>query len=128
MSDYFEIDFLDVESKKSGDAIAMRYGVGGYTYIHVVDGGFQATGDSIVAHLAKYYGTPTNINHVVLTHSDGDHAGGLLTVLERCNVGTLWMHRPWLHSSELLPRFPRVLSAANLERLLREAYPTVVAL
>ena len=25
MSDYFEIDFLDVESKDSGDAIPLRY-------------------------------------------------------------------------------------------------------
>lgn len=29
MPDYFELDFLDVETRKSGDAIAMRYGIGG---------------------------------------------------------------------------------------------------
>ena len=27
MSDFFEIDFLDVESKKSGDAIPIRYSI-----------------------------------------------------------------------------------------------------
>lgn len=42
MSDFFEIDFLDVESKKSGDAIAMRYRINGITTIHVTDGGYQA--------------------------------------------------------------------------------------
>ncbi len=41
MSDYIEIDFLGVETKKSGDAIAMRYEINGSTYIHVVDGGYR---------------------------------------------------------------------------------------
>jgi hypothetical protein len=128
MTDYFEIDFLDVESKKSGDAITLRYCVGGNTYIHVVDGGYQSTGDSIVGHIAEYFDNPAFINHVVLTHSDSDHAGGLRTVLERYRVGTLWMLRPWLYTAELLPRFPQVPSASRLERLLRDAYPNIVAL
>lgn len=128
MTDYFEIDFLDVESTKSGDAITIRYGIGNYWYLHVVDGGFQATGDAIITHIAQYYGSPSYINHVVLTHPDGDHAGGLRTVLETYAVGALWMLRPWLYASELLPHFPRVASATNLERILRDAYPNIVAL
>lgn len=128
MNDYFEIDFLGVESKKSGDAITIRYTTGGYSYIHVVDGGYQATGDSIIAHIQQYYDSPTYIDHVVLTHSDGDHAGGLRTVLETYNVGTLWMLRPWLYAAELLHRFPRVASAASLARILRDAYPNITAL
>lgn len=39
MTDFFEIDFLGVENKKSGDAIAIRYQHAGTTTIHVVDGG-----------------------------------------------------------------------------------------
>jgi beta-lactamase superfamily II metal-dependent hydrolase len=128
MTDYFEIDFLDVESKKSGDAIAIRYQVGQYWYVHVVDGGFQATGDSVVNHINQYYGNPTLINNVVLTHSDGDHAGGLRTVLESYRVEALWMLRPWSYAAELLHRFPRVASVANLERILRDAYPNIAAL
>lgn len=31
MVDFFEIDFLDVESKKSGDAIPLRYSIDGVT-------------------------------------------------------------------------------------------------
>jgi beta-lactamase superfamily II metal-dependent hydrolase len=128
VSDYFEIDFLDVESKKSGDAIVVRYGIGDYWYLHVVDGGFQATGDSIVEHINQHYGNPPLVNNVVLTHSDGDHAGGLRTVLEAYTVGTLWMLRPWLYAAELIHRFPRVKSAENLQRILREAYPNIAAL
>jgi hypothetical protein len=42
-SDFFEIDFLKVETKQSGDAIALRYRVDDVTSIHVVDGGFEET-------------------------------------------------------------------------------------
>lgn len=38
MADFFEIDFLGVETKKSGDAIAIRYEQEGNRTIHVVDG------------------------------------------------------------------------------------------
>ena len=58
MSDFYEIDFLDVNSKRSGDAITLRYELDGDTYIHVVDGGFQKTGDSVVEHINKYYNKP----------------------------------------------------------------------
>ena len=48
MDDYFEIDFLDVEAKKSGDAICIRYRRNGSTFIHVVDGGYQQSGEMVV--------------------------------------------------------------------------------
>ena len=67
VSDFFEIDFLDVKSAKSGDAIALRYHLNGRTYIHVVDGGFQDTGDDLVNHIRQYYGNPTFIGCVVAT-------------------------------------------------------------
>ncbi|WP_427197194.1 hypothetical protein [Pseudomonas aeruginosa] len=67
MADYFEIDFLGVETAKSGDAITLRYSVNGTEGIHVVDGGYLDTGDQIVEHLKTYYGT-TVIDHVILTH------------------------------------------------------------
>ncbi len=128
MSDFFEIDFLDVESDKSGDAITLRYTADGRTYIHVVDGGYQSTGEVIQKHIDSYYGGGRFIDHVVLTHPDGDHAGGLRTVLENYDVGVLWMLRPWNHVLELLPRFTKVNSVDYLRRELRDAYPNIVAL
>ena len=127
MSDFFEIDFLDVESKKSGDAIAMRYRINGITTIHVTDGGYQATGESLAKHIQKHYGA-THINHVVATHPDGDHAGGLRYILENFTVGELWMHRPWIYADELIGRFSRFTNVDNLKKRLRDIYPNIAAL
>ena len=87
MTDFFEIDFLDVETEKSGDAIAIRYSMGGTTNIHVVDGGYVDTGEKLRDHIRKYYGNPTYINRVVVTHPDGDHANGLRTIRGEFEVG-----------------------------------------
>jgi len=128
MSDYFEIDFLAVETKKSGDAICMRYQISGQTYIHVVDGGFQSTGAVLAEHIRKYYDNPTYIDNVVLTHHDGDHAGGLREILETFDVGALWMLRPWDYAEELLPLFTRYQSVESLKSRLKEDFPNIVAL
>lgn len=128
MANFFEIDFLDVEAKSSGDAICVRYELSGQTYIHVVDGGYQSTGEKVVNFVNKYYGNPKRIDHVVATHNDGDHAGGLQQVLEDFEVGALWMLRPWAYAAELLPRFKRFTTVDGLEKALREAYANLVAL
>lgn len=128
MTDYFEIDFLNVESRSSGDAIPIAYSVNGEEYIHVVDGGFIDTGEKVCNHIRKYYGNPTYIDHVVVTHPDGDHAGGLRKVLEEFEVGFLWMLRPWLYAKDLIPLFPRFSSVENLGNRLREIYPNINAL
>ena len=128
MTDYFELDFLNVDSKRSGDAIPIRYEIGGMTYIHVVDGGFQNTGQKVVNHIKRFYGDPDYIDYVVVTHPDGDHAGGLRTILEEFNVGALWMLRPWDYADELIHRFQRFTSVENLRRRLREIYPNIAAL
>ncbi len=128
MEDFYEIDFLNVESKKSGDAICIRYQVNGQQRIHIVDGGFQATGDKVVTHINMYYNAPAFIDAVVVTHPDGDHAGGLRIVLEHFNVGELWMLRPWLYANELIDRFKRFTSVDNLKKRLKELYPNLAAL
>lgn len=130
MADFFEVDFMLVGESKSGDAITLRYQRDGNTFVHVVDGGFQETGPEVLDHLRKYYGG-TAVSRVVLTHPDGDHAGGLRTVLEECSVvagGGLWMLRPWLYADELLDSFARFTTTAGLEQALREAYPNIAAL
>jgi Metallo-beta-lactamase superfamily len=128
VSDFFEIDFLDVESGKSGDAIPLRYQINGITYIQVVDGGFQDTGNKIVEHIKMYYGNPSYIDRVVVSHPDGDHAGGLRTVLEEFDVGELWMLRPWQYAGEIIQRFTNYTSVENLKKRLKQIYPNLAAL
>lgn len=127
-NDYYEIDFLAVETKKSGDAIAMRYRTNGVTRIHVVDGGFQSTGLSLAEHITTHYDNPSFIDHVVLTHHDSDHAVGLRHILETFDVGALWMLRPWDYAEELLPRFSTYNSAETLRARLKRDFPNIVAL
>ena len=128
MSDYYEIDFLGVDSPKSGDAITIRYQIGDEVSIHVVDGGFQLTGDKIVEHINAHYGAPNRIDHVVVTHPDQDHCGGLRTVLKEFDIGTLWMIRPWDYTSDLIGRIARFANEENLARRLKEVYPNIAAL
>lgn len=133
MNDFFEIDFLDVEAAKSGDAITIRYCKNGEQCVHVVDGGFkgpeggEGTGDKVIQHIEKYYGT-NKINRVVVTHPDGDHAGGLRKVLENCEVDELWMLKPWDYTDELIERFFRLHSEERLTDRLKECYPNIAAL
>lgn len=130
MTDFFEIDFLAVEAKKSGDAITIRYSINGQETIHVVDGGFESTGDSIITHLKRYYGQASNVNidRVVVTHQDLDHTMGLRTVLKECQVRELWMLRPWEYSDELIGKFKRWKNSDNLSRHLQNQYKNILAL
>ena len=125
MSDYYEIDFLEVHSSKSGDAIGIRYQINNLEYIHVVDGGYLETGKKLAAHINKFYNSPAYIDHVVVTHPDGDHAAGLREILEVFDVGTLWMLRPWEYADELIDHFKRFQSVENLKTRLREIYPNI---
>ena len=128
MNNFFEIDFRDVESSKSGDAITLRYKQNETSCVHVVDGGYQDTGQGVVGHIEKYYGNPNYIDHVVVSHPDGDHAGGLRTVLESFKIKNLWMLRPWIYADEIIHRFSRYSSVENLKKRLRDIYTNLVAL
>ena len=104
----YQLDFLPVGKDKPGDAIALRFGnlVGARTEqtVVVIDGGFHETGKDVVNHLRTHYGT-TKIDLVISTHPDQDHIGGLETVLNDCEVGRLWMHRPWNHTQDIAKMF-----------------------
>jgi hypothetical protein len=128
MEDFFEVDFLNVQSKKSGDAIPIRYCVDGNIRIHVTDGGFQDTGDVIIKHINKYYGSPSFIDAVIVTHPDQDHAGGLRKLFDEYEIGELWMLRPWLYVDELIEKFSRFTSTENLAKRLKEIYPNIAVL
>jgi hypothetical protein len=122
MFDFYEVEFLEVNSRKSGDAIIVRYNSGDSVQIHIVDGGFQNTGQTICEHLKKFYGDPTYIHRVIASHPDGDHTGGLRTILENYEIGELWMLRPWIYAHEIIGRFQRYSSVDNLKKRLKEIY------
>src|SRR5271166_3292805 len=100
-----EIDFLAVgDGSKSGDAIAVRFG-----NLHgkreeqtviTIDGGTKESGDNLVDHIKKYYGT-TVVDFAFLTHPDADHASGMSEILEKLTVKQVVMHRPWEHSDAI---------------------------
>lgn len=118
----YEIDFIGVNSEKStkdADAICMRWrsGVsfdGTATYkIGVVDGGFEAHGDALVAHMNQYYfNDELNIKEhhrkigdfIVITHPDQDHTIGIKKVLENFSVKKIYMNRPWKYVDDLFDK------------------------
>ncbi|HKR63263.1 MAG TPA: DNA internalization-related competence protein ComEC/Rec2 [Thermoanaerobaculia bacterium] len=73
------VTFLDVGQ---GDAIAIRSG----THTILVDGGRD---DRILALLADR--GVRRIDTIVLTHAHPDHCGGLASVIERFDVGSVWL-------------------------------------
>ncbi len=121
-----EIDFFNVDSgEKSGDAIALRYGnflVKKDQYVIVIDGGTIDTGKNMVKHIREIYGT-NDVDLVVCTHPDGDHASGLREIVREMNVQELWMHQPWEHSYEIKHLFKDGRMTANsLSQKLKDAY------
>lgn len=105
----YEIDYIPVgEGEKSGDAICLRFGNLSGTRaeqtVIVIDGGDKKAGESLVTHIQTYYKTD-DVDYVVSTHPDGDHVSGLCIVLDKLNVGTLLMHRPWEHASDIKESF-----------------------
>lgn len=117
----FEIDFLPVDcestagSVKSGDAIAIRFTSSSDSRqkVVVIDGGFQATGEQLVAHVLKYYGTD-HVDLVISTHPDGDHINGLLVVIENLHVDELMIHQPRQHAGSQVARFRNIEAIDNL--------------
>jgi glyoxylase-like metal-dependent hydrolase (beta-lactamase superfamily II) len=101
-----EIEFMPVGTgSKAGDAIILRYGTPVDFKLMLIDGGNAEAGDAIVAHLKNYYGPGVRLEHVLLTHSDADHASGLRTVLKEISVMNLWLHVPWLLAREAVGLF-----------------------
>ncbi len=100
----YEIDFIPVgDGDRSGLAIAMRFtraDTGGLAHV-VIDGGFQDDGADLVDLIQTHYGT-SQVDAVILTHPDGDHIGGLGTVIRELDVQYLFAHRPSQHGGASL--------------------------
>ena len=128
MPDFVEVDFLEAGDSGSGDAIAVRHRQNGLDWIYVVDGGYKDDGQKLVDHVARYYGAPFQIDHVVLTHPDADHASGLDTLMTSCTVRDLWMNRPWAHVDDLMPMFERYQDRNRLVARLKHDFPKIAEL
>ncbi len=105
----YEIDFLPVgDGENCGDAIVLRfgnlYGLRHEQRVIVIDGGFKDSGEKLVDHLRRHYGTDA-VDLVISTHPDADHASGLEVVLTGLNVGRLWLHLPWNHTFDIARMF-----------------------
>lgn len=127
MADYYEIDFRQVHTSKSGDAITVRYQIGTQWWVHLVDGGYSTTAPEVAKFIRETYGTDL-INNVVVTHPDRDHAEGLALILEQFRVEALWMLRPWAYASQLHPYFPLYQSVEAVAKRLQEEYPYIYEL
>jgi beta-lactamase superfamily II metal-dependent hydrolase len=91
-----EIDMLDVSN---GDAIVVREfnPQTGQEWVGVIDGGqTEEDGEKVVEHISRYTRQKW-INDVLCSHPDGDHIGGLFTVVKKIRVGRLWVHDPTGH-------------------------------
>lgn len=122
-----EVEFLPVgDASRAGDAIVIRYGEPDAYDLMLVDGGTLDTGDAIVKHLRTYFGTGAWLKHMVLTHSDADHASGLRTVLEEIRTEHVWLHVPWLHAAETLHLFKdKRWTVEGLTKVLKDGYPVI---
>ena len=122
----YEIDYIPVgEGERGGSAIAVRFGVldgpNKRQNVIVIDGGTKESGDSLVTHINTFYGT-NDVDIVISTHPDQDHASGLCVVLEKMKVGALLMHRPWEHGEEIKHLFKSGrITASGLEEKLEKS-------
>ena len=129
----YEVDVLGVgKESKSGDAIALRWGnlhgSRNEQKVVVIDGGFQESGQDVVNHIKRFYGT-TSVDAVVSTHLDQDHVNGLHVVLDELSVRELWIHKPWEHNYGLAEKFQdgRVTDV-SIRRHLQESLDTATDL
>ncbi|MCE5964396.1 ComEC/Rec2 family competence protein [Enterobacter roggenkampii] len=129
----YEVDFLAVGEKKSGDAICIRWGnlhgPRDEQKVVVVDAGYAGTATTIIEHLEKYYHTKT-IDLLISTHPDADHVGGLASILENLEVKEFWIHQPWEHNQNLAQEFAdgRITDASIAKRMqenLQKAFDAV---
>lgn len=132
----YEIDFIGVseeEAKKDADAIAFRWSehtlYGNRWKIVVYDGGLTAHGKALVNLLYRHYFNGVNnkeIDAVILSHGDQDHAVGLKEVLNSFKVKALYMNRPWLYKDILYKYIKdRRITKESLERRLKESFPYI---
>lgn len=104
MVDEYDLDFLAVGDKTSGDAIFVRTKRANQKQIiNLVDGGYSGTAENITQFMRKWYATDV-IDNMILTHGDKDHISGLIKILEagEITVKRLWAFFPWDYAEDLI--------------------------
>ncbi|HGN1330517.1 TPA: ComEC/Rec2 family competence protein [Proteus mirabilis] len=101
----YDLDFLSIGDKSSGDSIFFRT-LRDYKHesLMLIDGGYAGDAVNILKTMDEWYET-REIQDMVLTHGDSDHINGLIALLEsdeNLTVGTLWALFPWNYSAELI--------------------------
>jgi len=109
----YEIEFLSVGNADAIIVSFTRPGTGATARV-VIDGGRQDNGDKIVDHVRKYF-DDDHIALAVLTHPDGDHIGGLGTVVRELEVAKLLVHDIGRRGGSPLP------AAKEVDSLIRVA-------
>lgn len=121
-----EVEFLAVgKASRPGDAIVIRYGEPDVYSLMIVDGGTEDTGAELVEHIRKQFGNYSVIEHVVLTHCDGDHSSGLRNVLRELQVKNLWINIPWLLSEHSIHLFKSNWTVEGLSKEIKSQYPII---
>lgn len=121
-----EIEFLAVgEGSRAGDAIVVRYGEATAYKLMVIDGGTAETGEKLVSHLKSQFGEHVTLEHVVLTHSDADHASGLREILREIPATNVWLHVPWALATEVPHFFKGNWSKDGLSAAIKKEYDIV---
>jgi beta-lactamase superfamily II metal-dependent hydrolase len=127
----YEVDLLSVEaedgpSSKSGDAIAARFSVPGWSRpaVVVIDAGFRAAGEAMCEHITTYYKTDI-IDLVISTHPDTDHINGLPVVLENMSVVNLLVHQPRQYAGKAAKDFRNIEVVDDLLTIAKRKGTTV---
>lgn len=86
-----QIDMLPVGD---ADAFIVEVQLDGPPEVFLIDGGKDwEDGERVLRQLDAYYGT--RVDHLILSHADVEHAGGLLHVVETLEpgqIGQAWVH------------------------------------
>lgn len=90
----YEVDILQAGVQKDADAITARFtraDTGQMAHL-VIDAGWQDDGTRVVDMVRQRYGSD-HVDVALLTHPDGDHIGGMGTVIRELDVDYLLLHR-----------------------------------
>jgi len=103
-----QIDMLPVGD---ADAFIIEVQLDGPAEVVLIDGGKDwEDGERVLRQLGAYYGG--RVDHLVLSHIDVDHAGGLLHVVENLEpdrIGRAWIHDLAKHGVDV----PKAISMAR---------------
>lgn len=75
-----------------GDSFLITVDTGVGPYHILIDGGVQSKGDHVVDFVNQYAGG--ELHAVIATHLDDDHIGGLINVVQKCEISWFYINIP----------------------------------